>query len=53
MRRQELFHGEAHLNSVSRAAGDIAAQVFFILPIFMSPQGSTVTRDTYFFDINL
>jgi len=28
--------------------GDIAAQVFFILPFFMSLQGSTVTRDTFY-----
>jgi hypothetical protein len=48
MNRQELFHVEPHLESVSRADRGYRGASIFISPFFTSRLGSTGTRDTFY-----
>ncbi len=52
MNRQELFHGEPHLNSVSRADRGYRGASIFYFPHFMSLQGNILAGDTFYL-INL
>jgi hypothetical protein len=48
MNRQELFHGEPHLNSVSHADRGYRGASISIFPFFMSLPGSTGASDTFY-----
>ena len=48
MNRQELFHGESHLNSVSRADRGYRGASILYFPHFHVTPGLTVTSDPYY-----